>query len=447
MFNQFNFAPFYDFINKIIIFLGRPSFQIQLLAIFLTILLAWLLSKLFGYFIQVIQKRKLPTYLKTSAQYCLKLIDYLKFPVFGLILFATTNYVLLSQGWLIGLVKEVSNLFWALLVYRCALIVIYFLFSEAATRRYNSRFFAPLFILFLIHEILSHLTNLDPLSNIVLTSLFETALTIGSLLNAIVGLYLWVGFLWITQGVLYVLLTQKTKAEAVVVEGVLSSCRYILITLGIILVLSQLGFNTATLAAITGGLSIGIGFGLQEIMGNFISGILLFLEGALKPGDIVEVDGEMAVVRRLSIRATTVQNFNHIEKIVPNNNFLTSSVTTYTGSDRLVRCLIPIGVSYESKPDVVIETLLKVAKEHPRVLKKPKPVVFLIGFGDSSIDFELSIWIDNPIEQKLITSELNQGIWDKFAQHNIEIPFPQRDLHIRNISSGEQLLPLKEKFD
>ncbi len=107
----------------------------------------------------------------------------------------------------------------------------------------------------------------------------------------------------------------------------------------------------------------------------------------------------------------------------------------YTGSDRICRYLIPIGVSYKSEPQKVIEILLKVAHEHPKVLKKPKPTVFLTGFGDSSINFELSIWLDNQVIRKPVTSDLNQAIWQAFAEQNIEIPFPQRDLHIYRSNS------------
>ncbi|MDJ0573585.1 MAG: mechanosensitive ion channel [Xenococcaceae cyanobacterium MO_234.B1] len=437
MFNESDFAPLYDFLTKILIFFERPSFQIQLLAILLGILLAWLLSKVLK---SLIQRWELPTYLlETPVQPFLVIIYYLNFPLLGLIAIAFTSQLLLLQGWLVGLLTKVTTLFWTLLFYRLFIGILYAVFSPSFFRPYHYRLFAPLFILYLITEILSYLTNLEPITNIVLTSFFETAITVGSLFKAIVGLYFWVGVLWATQGLLYRLITQQTKAEPGEVEAILTLSRYILIGLGLIMVLSNLGFNTATLAAITGGLSLGIGVGLQEIMGNFISGIMLFFEGALKPGDVVEVEGDISVVKRLSIRATTVQTFNNIEKIVPNQKFFTSSVTTYTGSDRLMRCLIPVGVSYKSEPEAVMEILLKVAQDHPYVLDKPKPVVFLIGFGDYTIDFELAVWLDNPIIQKIVISEVNQAIWKAFAEHNIEIPFPQRDLHIRNIASWEKL--------
>ena len=439
MFNELNFAPLYDFFTKILIFLDRPSVRLQLMAILLAILLAWLLEKILESRIQK-QQLQFPNYLATHAKRLFIILNYLKLPLLGLLAIWINQQMLLYQGSLTGLLTEVKTLFWAWLFYRLSLGILYAFFDQSAVRSYHYRFYTPLFTLYVILTILSHLTNLKSLTEIVLmTPVFANALTISSLFSSIVGLYIWIGVLSGTQDLLYLLITKRTTAQPSVVEATLTSIRYILITLGMILVLGQLGLNQTTIAAITGGLSVGIGFGSKEILGNFISGILLFFEGALKPGDVVEVEGEITVVKRVSIRSTTVQTFNHVEKIVPNQKFLTSSVITYTGSDRINRYLIPVGVSYKSKPEVVIEILLKVAREHPNVLKKPKPAVFLIGFGDSSLDFELSVWLDNPIIQKPVTSELNQAIWQAFAEHNIEIPFPQRDLHIRNIASWEKL--------
>ena len=436
MFNGINFAPLYEFIVKIFVFFGRPSVQIQLLAIISAILLTWLLSKGIG---SLVKGLVFPTPLKPYGQWGLILIDYLNFPVLGLIALTLASKLLLAQDWLVGLLSEVTTLFWVLLVYRFFIGSLYAAFSKSFVRRHHYRLFAPLFILYIIAQLLAYLTNLEPLRNIVLTTVFESAITVGTLFQAIVGLYLWVGVLWGAQDVLYRLITKQITAEPGVVEAILTLTRYILIGFGIVVVLSQLGFNPTTVAAITGGLSIGAGFGLQEIIGNFISGVLLLFEGALKPGDVVEVDGEITVVKRLSIRATTVQTFDNVEKIVPNQTFLTSSVITYTGSDRIIRRLIPVGVSYKSDPEEVIEILLKVAKGHPKVLAYPEPIVFFTEFGDSSINFELAVWLDNPMIPKFVTSELNRAIWKAFAENNIEIPFPQRDLHIRSGVSWEQL--------
>ncbi len=441
MLNEFNFALLSDFFAKILIFLDRPIVRLQLLAISIAILLAWLLKKVLETQMQKLQlqlKLYLPKYLETYTKRFFIIIHYLLFPLSSLITIWISKLLLLFEGSLVGLLNNWISLFLVFLFYRLFLGILYAFFAPSEVLFYHYRFLAPLFGLYFLKQILSNLTNLESLSQVVLTSGFANALTIGSLFSSIVGLYIWIGVLSGVQDLLYLLITKQTTAEPGVVEGILSSSRYLLIGFGIIVVLSQLGLNPTTVAAITGGLSVGLGFSLREILSNFISGLFLFFEGALKPGDVIEVEGEIAVVKRVSIRATTVQTFNHVEKIVPNQKFLTSSVITYTGSDRICRYLIPVGVSYKSEPKKVMEILLKVAQEHPKVLKKPKPVVFLTGFGDSSINFELSVWLDNQIIQKPVTSDLNQAIWRAFANNKIEIPFPQRDLHIRNIDPNNK---------
>ena len=438
MFNGFNFAPLHDFFVKILIFWDRPLFRLQSLAISIAIVLACLLTRFLEPRIQKLELQLqlyLPQYLETYTKRFFIIIHYLLFPLSSLITIWITKLLLLFAGLLVGLLNNWLSLFLVLLLYRLFLGILYAFFARSAVISYHYYFLAPLFCLYFIQQLLSDLTNLESLSQVVLTSVFANALTIGSLFSSIVGLYIWIGFLSGIQDLLYLLITKRTNIEPGVVEGVLASSRYLLIGFGLIVVLGQLGLNPTTVAAITGGLSVGLGFSLREILSNFISGILLFFEGALKPGDVIEVEGEIAVVKRVSIRATTVQTFNHVEKIVPNQQFLTSSVINYTGSDRICRYLIPIGVSYKSEPQKVIEILLKVAHEHPKVLKKPKPTVFLTGFGDSSINFELSIWLDNQVIRKPVTSDLNQAIWKAFAEQNIEIPFPQRDLHIYGSNS------------
>ncbi|ELS04483.1 small-conductance mechanosensitive channel [Xenococcus sp. PCC 7305] len=435
--DELNLTSLYDFFTKILIFLDRPTVRFQLVVILFSILLAWVLEKVVEARIRKPQLR-LPNSLESHASRLFVVLNYLRFPSLSLIVLWINRHILIFQGSLTGLLVEAETLFWVWFFFRIFLGLLYAFFDQEVIRLYHYRFYSPLFVIYVVIKILSYLTNLEAFKNITLISIFANTLTIGSLFNAIVGLYIWIGFLSGIQDLIYLLITKRTKVQPAMAEAVLASSRYILIIIGIIVVLSELGLNTTTVAAITGGLSVGVGFSLQEIMSNFISGILLFIEGALKPGDVVEVDGEMTVVKRLSIRATTVQTFNHVEKIVPNQKFLTSSVVTYTGSDRICRNLIPVGVSYKSEPDAVIEILLKVAKENPNVLKKPKPVVFFIGFGDSSINFELSIWLDNPVYHKQITSEINQAIWRAFAANNIEIPFPQRDLHIRDIAPRDK---------
>jgi small-conductance mechanosensitive channel len=178
---------------------------------------------------------------------------------------------------------------------------------------------------------------------------------------------------------------------------------------------------------------VGIGFGLQQIVSNFISGILLLFEGVLRPGDVINVDGDTCQVKKLGIRATTVlKTSDNSEQIIPNQTFFTQNVTTFTGSDRLVCLYLQVGASYNCDPQKVMDILIQVACQHPGVLKVPSPSAVLISFSESSLDFELSFWLDDPLIGKTITSELGCAIWKAFAENGIEIPFPQQDIHIRN---------------
>lgn len=203
--------------------------------------------------------------------------------------------------------------------------------------------------------------------------------------------------------------------------------------------LNTLGLDLSTFALIGGGLSVGIGFGLQQIVANFISGILLLFEQSLRPGDVIEINDQLGTVEKLSVRATVVRTNDNIEMIIPNEQFLTNSVTTYTKTSRLVRISVQLGVGYDSDPHLVRRVLLETAVLHELVEQNPAPAVFLTAFGDSSLNFRLAVWTRQPRQIPRIRSDLFFLIWDAFQQHNITIPFPQRDL---NLGSGwEPFLP------
>lgn len=197
--------------------------------------------------------------------------------------------------------------------------------------------------------------------------------------------------------------------------------------LGIVIILGYVGFNGTALAAITGGLSVGIGFGLQQIISNFVSGILLLLQGVLRPGDTISVEGQTCQVNKMGIRATTVRVLvDNSKKIIPNQKFYTSDVTTHTGSDRLAYCSIRVGVDYSSNVNQVMDLLLQIAGEHPTTAKDPAPTVFFINFGDSSLNFELQFGVNDISSRKRVISDLMCAILEKFAEHHIKMPFPQR---------------------
>jgi potassium efflux system protein len=178
---------------------------------------------------------------------------------------------------------------------------------------------------------------------------------------------------------------------------------------------------------------VGIGFGLKEVISNFVSGIFLIFEGALKPDDVISINNEMSQVKKFGIRATTVQVIkDNSEKIIPNQVFFTEEVTTFTGSDNLMYRSVVVGANYNCDPQQVIRVLLEVADNNSNILTYPRPVVFALEFGDSSINFELKFWIDDPLIGKRVISSLICDIWKAFKKNHIEIPYPQRDLHLIN---------------
>jgi potassium efflux system protein len=192
----------------------------------------------------------------------------------------------------------------------------------------------------------------------------------------------------------------------------------------------RIGLNTSAIAAIAGGLSVGIGFGIKEVFSNFISGLWLLFEGSVRPGSVLFIDGDPCEVRSLGLRAAVLwRDRDNAELVIPNQTFFTATTTTYTGSDRLRRSEMQIGVAYRHDPVKVIALLEEVARATAGVLGEPGPRAFLLGYGDSAINYSLRYWIDNPLGNVSIKSAVSQAVWHAFAAQGIEIPFPQRVVH------------------
>jgi len=207
---------------------------------------------------------------------------------------------------------------------------------------------------------------------------------------------------------------------------------YILLILSAIFSFQFVGINLSGLAVIFGLLSVGIGFGLQNITSNFISGIILLFERPIKIGDRVTVGDTIGDVTAINMRSTTIRSLRNISIIVPNSEFISSQVINWSHDDEKVRLDLDIGVSYGSDLDAVLTALKEVAEENDQVLAIPPPEVLHLGFGDSAWNMQLRAWIASPQEAFRVTSKLNCGVVRKFRDRGIEIPFPQRDLHVRS---------------
>jgi len=210
---------------------------------------------------------------------------------------------------------------------------------------------------------------------------------------------------------------------------------YVVYLVGLVVGLQTAGVNLNSLLVVGGAVGIGVGLGLQTLTSQFLSGFVLLVEQPVKLGDRVEVGGVLGDVVRMAGRSTWVRTNENVVIIVPNSEFITNRVTNWTANDRRVRFSLPVGVSYGSRPEQVRETLLATARNHPDVLEDPLPDVLFLGFGDSALNFELRVWTIRQVQTpRNLASDLYFAIFDAFRTQGIEIPFPQRDLHLKSVS-------------
>ena len=218
--------------------------------------------------------------------------------------------------------------------------------------------------------------------------------------------------------------------------------RYAIVALGIVLAFRCIGIGWANVQWLVAAITVGLGFGLQEIFANFVSGLILLFERPIRVGDTVTVGTVTGTVSRIRIRATTIVDWDQKELVVPNREFVTGQVVNWTLSDNILRTIIRVGVAYGSDTRLATELLYNVAHENQSVLSEPEPFVVFKQFGESTLDFELRCFVPSLTAFRTIAHELNTAIDDAFKAHNIEIAFPQRDLHIRSV---ETTLPVVQQ--
>ena len=247
------------------------------------------------------------------------------------------------------------------------------------------------------------------------------------------------------------LLTVGVFAKREVGEGVKNSVgrlvHYAVVFIGFLLALTALGVELTKLTIIISALGVGIGFGLQTVVNNFVCGLIMLFERPVRVGDYIELGGLWAEIRKIGLRATVVRTFDAADIVIPNSDLISNQVTNWTLTDRLVRRIIPVGVAYGSDVPLVTETLMKCAQASSNVLKMPAPQVLFRNFGESSLDFELRVWISNVDDMLVVESDLRHDIDRRFRDKGIEIAFPQRDLHIRSVdeSPGSILKPSEDR--
>lgn len=280
---------------------------------------------------------------------------------------------------------------------------------------------------------------------------FGFMISIGSLNLSIKGIVLAIAIIFITQLAVRVgrellkeRILDKQSFERGLQDSILTITSYLGWGLGLILALGTLGVNATSLAVIFGALSIGIGFGLQNIFNNFISGLILLFERPIQVGDYVEVGGLWAEVKKINVRATVVQTFDNASVIIPNSELISQQVTNWSFKDKRMRRNLDIGVAYGSDIDLVQKTLLEIAQNTRGILKYPRADVLFIDHADSALIFRLRIWV-HVDDFWTVPSQIRCDIDRRFRELAIEIAFPQRDLHIRTLP--EKMAPIASPAD
>ncbi len=358
-------------IDILIILLSRPVVQRQLIAIAFTILLAWLLDRVISTWVYPRFASIRPAIVgegRSSRLFRILLVGKsLYFPVIGLGLIPLAVALFNQWGFSAGLVQNSTIIFWIILLYRVLIGFLELWVSEQRGQVLRNRVLLPLFTLLPGAVFLNQFVDLRGVLNMELFYSFGTRITLGNVALSILWLYVFYVLGWLAVEGLQKVILPRTQANSGVANSITAISRYVIIIVGILVIFSTLGLDLTSLALIGTGLTVAVGFGMQQVIANFISGILLLFEQSLRPGDLIEINNQVGTVQQLNIRSTIIRTVD-AEIIVPNETFLTSQLTTFTKSNMLGRVVVPVGVSYDSDPHEVKRILLETAVKHELVL-------------------------------------------------------------------------------
>jgi small-conductance mechanosensitive channel len=293
----------------------------------------------------------------------------------------------------------------------------------AAVHGLASRILKPAFFLTVLIVLLDAISSLRDMASISLGTWFGGEIVLGTLFKVLVVLYFVVsGSSLPAYGVGWLAKRSLGMSEGSQ-RALTTLVRYGLIALGLLWALTQLGIDRTGLLAVAGGLSVGLGFGVKEVFSNFISGLWLLIEGSVRPGEVLMLDGEACAVRRLDLRAATLQRASdNAELVVPNQSFFTATTTTYTRSDRLRRCSLEVTAPSSWTPDQMMSLLVAIAAGHPQVLSQPPPQAVLLSFSPSSNSYRLTFSIGDPLLANGITAEMKLALWRRFDEEGLLAP-------------------------
>jgi len=428
--------------DRAVVFLQRPEVVEQLLVLLAVLLVSRGVSRAAWWVIDRMRlrraRRRVGPYLVRPGRAPLpvELLRSASAPVLGIALATAALQSMAEAGPVTGLLDALIGVLVVILISELLMTVLLAGLPPMQARRFRRRFFRPLMWIIVGLMVLDHLADLGRLTRAPVFELFGSPISMGALFIATLGLWFWTDAINLLNSVVVNFVSQHTSLRDGSAEATLMLIRYALILVGIVYGISQLQLAPATVAAITGGLSVGVGFGLREVLSNFISGTFILFERSLRPGDIVEVDGEMGTVEKLSVRSTTVRTLDNEEVVIPNSAFFTESFKSFTGSDEKVRFNVVMLANCNNDPEEVRRILHAVARSHPEVLDDPEPEAWVEDqFGNNVVSYRLHMWSSSPLTVPRLRSDIVRMCWSAFRDRGIELVFPDMELHFNQTAS------------
>lgn len=359
----------------------------------------------------------------------LRAIDFILFPALLLLFIYRAIGWYASNGWPSGLIEGMLPIFWLLFVYRLLVQLVLKALPKDQSERFAAELLRPIVLILILLIARNLLFSTLGLGEISLLRLGDIVLNLGALLD---GMIVILAAVLVGGAVRKALLNMmiRGEVEADVANTVSSVARYSVIALGVLVAIGVLGIELSALGWIAGGLVVGLGFGLQELFANFVSGIVLVFERIVRPGDVIELDGTRGSVTKVLLRATVLQTPDSAEIVVPNKELMTRSVLALTYSDRITRVRLDISVAFDSDLSLVEQVLLTTIQSHPLILETPQPRAWITALDPHSVQVLAFGYVADFSQMFQVRSDLHQMVRDAFVIHGIVVPYPRQDVRV-----------------
>ena len=405
-------------------FWTTPSARIQALALLLSVALAWITSNsIKPKLLRVTHDPSWPTWIDRSVRILANLLLPLCLLLFSLFLRGILDRFSLSS---IDLLNPFVHATTAWLIYRLV-----------AGLTHNRFWLRVVAVLAFGMAALQSFGLLEPTFAFLGSVSFAVGKSQLSILDLVNGIFILLFLLWMSsflgsagEARIRQLPNLPPSLQVLLAKVV----RVLLIFISFLIAMSTIGLDLSSFALLGGAIGVGIGFGLQKVVSNLVSGLILLLDRSIKPGDVIEIDNTYGWINSLRARYASIITRDGKEHLIPNEDLITNRVVNWSFSDKNIRVRVPVGISYDSDPRMAMELCVDAARSSGRVLNDPEPRCLMTGFGDNSVNLELRFWINDPSNGVgNARSEVLLSIWDRFKEAGISIPFPQRDLHIRSV--------------